>query len=311
MFSVQELADAGIKVKRARGNEVLAHCPFHDDIHPSMSANLAKGVFYCFTCGAKGTFSRLGIGRDKRVYFEDFTRLLNELDNNNQQDDVDYKELVFSLPDEYEPIDASINSIYSDYLLSRGITANVISQFRIGFCRTGTYRDRIIVPMELGFCARSIHSDKLGRLLYKGNFRKYLFPVGLPKSKMLFSFDPLCSQLILVEGVFDVLKLSALHFYSTAILGAIISDEQVSMLCKSQVETIYLCLDGDAAGRSGTDLAYDKLSNYFNKVYKILLPTDTDPGDCNSRELMLQRIEAAKEAHTSYNFHLTEFDSLL
>src|SRR3712207_4775163 len=32
-------------------------CPFHDDVRPSCSVNLEKGLFHCFAggCGAKGS----------------------------------------------------------------------------------------------------------------------------------------------------------------------------------------------------------------------------------------------------------------
>ncbi|MBI3798215.1 MAG: hypothetical protein HY268_14775, partial [Deltaproteobacteria bacterium] len=33
-------------------------CPLHEDKHPSFSANLSKGVFHCFSCGAGGGVKR-------------------------------------------------------------------------------------------------------------------------------------------------------------------------------------------------------------------------------------------------------------
>jgi putative DNA primase/helicase len=34
--------------------EIVAHCVFHDDQHPSLSINLDSGLYNCFACGAKG-----------------------------------------------------------------------------------------------------------------------------------------------------------------------------------------------------------------------------------------------------------------
>ena len=36
------------------GDQAKVHCPFHDDERPSCSVNLAKRLFHCFSCQAKG-----------------------------------------------------------------------------------------------------------------------------------------------------------------------------------------------------------------------------------------------------------------
>jgi DNA primase len=36
------------------GDQAKVRCPFHDDERPSCSVNLAKGLFHCFSCQAKG-----------------------------------------------------------------------------------------------------------------------------------------------------------------------------------------------------------------------------------------------------------------
>ena len=35
-------------------SESLGLCPFHDDHNPSLSVNIKKGLYHCFSCGAKG-----------------------------------------------------------------------------------------------------------------------------------------------------------------------------------------------------------------------------------------------------------------
>ena len=37
-----------------QGSEVRLICPFHDDTHPSLSANVEKGIWQCFGCGLRG-----------------------------------------------------------------------------------------------------------------------------------------------------------------------------------------------------------------------------------------------------------------
>ncbi|MDA8791916.1 CHC2 zinc finger domain-containing protein [Bacteriovoracaceae bacterium] len=40
-------------------NQQNVSCIFHEDRKPSMSVNLDKGVFYCFSCGEKGNIVTL------------------------------------------------------------------------------------------------------------------------------------------------------------------------------------------------------------------------------------------------------------
>ena len=37
-----------------KGTELRLTCPFHEDATPSLSVNVARGIFYCFGCRAKG-----------------------------------------------------------------------------------------------------------------------------------------------------------------------------------------------------------------------------------------------------------------
>jgi DNA primase len=39
---------------RVRGSRATALCPFHRDHCPSLSVDLTRGLFHCFTCGAGG-----------------------------------------------------------------------------------------------------------------------------------------------------------------------------------------------------------------------------------------------------------------
>lgn len=46
---------AGVLKKfHPRKKQATALCPFHSDKIPSLSVNLIHGMFFCFSCGAKG-----------------------------------------------------------------------------------------------------------------------------------------------------------------------------------------------------------------------------------------------------------------
>ena len=55
-----KIGDIGTLIKRSfpngeeKNGELITHCIFHDDKHPSLSINLTKGLYYCFACQGKG-----------------------------------------------------------------------------------------------------------------------------------------------------------------------------------------------------------------------------------------------------------------
>lgn len=62
--------------KTTTENQALVCCPFHQDTTPSLSVNLAAGVFNCFACGAKGN----GFDLYMKVKNCDFKTALAELE---------------------------------------------------------------------------------------------------------------------------------------------------------------------------------------------------------------------------------------
>lgn len=43
-----------LKKFHPRNKQATALCPFHSDKIPSLSVNLVHGMFFCFSCGARG-----------------------------------------------------------------------------------------------------------------------------------------------------------------------------------------------------------------------------------------------------------------
>jgi len=76
------------------------------------------------------------------------------------------QETVIRLPQSYELIDYTNQNCYWDYLNKRGITKEVIDLYSIGYCDTGFYCGRIIIPIDfkndtVGFIARRIGDDEI------------------------------------------------------------------------------------------------------------------------------------------------------
>jgi DNA primase len=107
--------------------------------------------------------------------------------------------------------------------------------------------------------ARSIDANcaAAARYLYlRGASRTDLPPYGL--SQVLSGPRGVRSDLVLVEGVFDLLQLRGLGIDNCAALGgSAISSRTFEQLIRLGVERVTLCLDRDAAGRAATARAVE------------------------------------------------------
>lgn len=52
------LEEAGIGNVSDKGDQYEITCPFHDDKRPSMRLNKLTGVYHCFSCDRKGTYTK-------------------------------------------------------------------------------------------------------------------------------------------------------------------------------------------------------------------------------------------------------------
>src|SRR5215468_6896771 len=66
---------ANVAKFRARGRRATGLCPFHKDTNPSLSIDLDRGLFHCFTCKASGDIPGFVMLRDG-VSFPDACRSL-------------------------------------------------------------------------------------------------------------------------------------------------------------------------------------------------------------------------------------------
>ena len=140
-----------------------------------------------------------------------------------------------------------------DLWISAALELRLINKIGEGY--EDSYKSRVIFPIIdqeqniAGFCTRKLHE--------KGSGPRYLnSPISqvYDRKKILFGeqfLDSNLRQVILVEGVTDLLKLAQEEVINPlGLLGTTLDDETVSKL-SNRFETIYLALDGDEAGRRG------------------------------------------------------------
>jgi DNA primase len=281
------------------GGEYLFTCPKCNHHKRKLSVNIDKNVFKCWICEYSGT----NIGRLVRKY-ADFNLKAKWKEISGQYEIEQFDEIIASLfPEEEEELDEIVKlpnefvslanksrSLLStkarNYLTRRGITEEDILFWKIGYCPSGEYGGRIVIPSfnENGDCNYFI-----GRT-YQGDWRKYMNP-PTSKSKIIFNelYIDWDEELILTEGVFDAIVAGK---NSVPILGSSLKEQ--SKLFKSIISndtTVYVALDPDAEEKASGLI--ENLIKYGAEVYKIEVAPYSDVGEMPKREF-LKRKKAAR-----------------
>ena len=280
--------------KRARGNHAF-HCPFCNHRKPKLEINMAtnengKNPWECWVCQTKGTTIRSLLYQLKTPKAQS-VEVLKYLPKGSQ---IEYKGLsIIELPKEFQPLyTASESSVVANlvkkYLYDRGINDNDIIKYGIGYCTSGDFGGRVIIPSysESGtlnfFVART----------YDGNYFKYKNPEA---SKDIVFFESLInwnSPIILCEGVFDAM---AIRRNAVPILGKSVSTSLYKKLLTSNTRDIYIALDIDARDRA-LQMA-EKFLNQGKRVFLINLP-DKDPSEMGFK-LFTEYVQSAQELDIS------------
>ena len=290
---------------KRKGDEIIVDCPICYDTKKHLYINIVKKVVHCFRCGYSATVKRFLRENNLLIGPPENFDILDVLDSGfvslvkreNEQKNVSLPEFMDVLDFE----DASwLGRIAVQYLKSRGVTDGQIRRHKIGYCYSGKYAGRIIVPIfmfgELVYwIARIIEHPTVRLQVAKHPDRKVLNP-SVSKRSILFNYDTakLSDEVVVCEGVFDALAIENVGQSAVALLGKEMTDEQAMLLTALNCEKITVCLDADAY--ENALLAAEKLDRFGNRV----LVAKLEEGDPNSlftanREKLLEAIASASE----------------
>jgi DNA primase len=224
-------------------DEYLFRCPFCHHHKKKLSINIISNKWKCWICDAKGArlISLLKRMNLPKQVITKFKELLGE-ENRSKYISTDEPQHL-TLPAEYKPLWKSEKSYpylhALTYLKNRGITAEDILRYRMGYCETGTYAGRIIVP---SYDSNNQLNYFTARSFYDGGM-KYKNP---PVSKNTIIFENMIDweePIILCEGMFDAI---ALRQNAIPLMGKTISKNLEYALLRHSVENIVIFLDADA-----------------------------------------------------------------
>ena len=289
---VKSLLDVHLgKGKIISKGDVAYYCPICKHKNAKLMVNVKTGNYNCFTCHPKTTgktpVSLLKkIGSPSEAIIEMKGYFINDTTLIKAEEEVK----LVHLPKEFiNLIDTSDTCLEKrqavTYLKKRGVSSIDIVKYNIGYCKTGRYRNKVIIP--------SYNSN--GRLNYfiARSFEKEpKLKIDSPECKKseLIGFEYYINwntPVILCEGIFDAM---AIKRNAIPLFGKTISKALMIKLLQSDVQTVYLALDDDAI-RESIDHA-QKLLDLGKEVYIIKLE-GKDPSELGF-ENMISCLQLAK-----------------
>ena len=272
---LDEVLGVGTSLK----NDEQAHyCPFCHHHKKKLQINLKTQYWHCWVCDAKGRkiqrlLKRLHVDSRKmkklyEIYGDDYVVYSK---------DTEDEKVELRLPNEFQSLlkvpKGKINPVYRKalkYAKDRGITKEDIKKYNIGFCNSGHYTNRIIIPSYDSnnrlnyFIARSVHTEE--KFKYKNP----------PVSKNVIMFENQINwneTVTLVEGVFDAM---AVKRNAIPILGKFIPKKLNDAIFKNGVRSINILLDEDAQQQA---LHYTMQFTNQGIQTKNIVPSDKDASD--------------------------------
>jgi len=282
--------------RRAGRFEYVGLCPLHTESRPSFYVNTRKDVFYCHGCGRGGDLIRF-VQLSRQASFR---QSLVHLDPEVHREADGIALLEHAAVFYQQQLDHSPEAL--EYLRQRGLhDPALIRELCIGYAPGGVLRHHLTtqghsfsVLREAGLinaqgtdalCQRIVFPLRQGEQivnLYGRSIGAAFAHRFLPGGKGgLYAWEKVrcCSEVILVEGLFDYAALRQAGFSNvTCSLGTHLNADQFRQLSDGP-RTVYIAFDDDAnqsGWQAAEQLAY-RLATHDISTRRVLLPEGRDP----------------------------------
>jgi hypothetical protein len=180
-----------------------------------------------------------------------------------------------------------------NYWLNRGVSQNILEEFKGGLAKTGKMKNRYVFPIFnykkdlVGFSGRDVTNLSKIKWKHLGEKNDFVYPLFLNAETIEAQ-----REVILVESIGDMLSLYQSGVKNILVtFGVNLSLGILNYLLKIDVKNIYISLNNDSnknnAGNIGAEKIYSKLTRYFDKKQlQIALPTKKDFGEMNKEEIL-------------------------
>ena len=228
-----------------KAHESVYFCPFCNHYKKKLEVNLETEDWQCWVCHTAGNsirslFKRL---RVNHAFYTELYKLVGKK-GYRPKESTDEKQQILSLPEEFIPLRLPCKTLECgnalSYLKSRGITRTDILRYNIGYCESGEFRRRIVIP---SYDANGNVNFFSARAYYENTTMKYMLPAW---SKDIIGFELFINwnePISLVEGQFDAISIRR---NAIPLFGTTISDRIREAIVENGVWRVNIILDNDA-----------------------------------------------------------------
>ncbi len=320
-----------INLKKA-GRNFNALCPFHNEKTPSFMVSPEKQIFHCFGCQLGGNVFTFIMKLENLSFMEAVEKLAKRVglalpaaafsreaaEKNKERESLYAANELAAKYYEYALNELTEAKIAQSYLQKRGLSAEIIKKYRIGYAPQGGdkflkaalskglkpevlqkaglvsfnsnryydyFRGRVMYPINdakgkvVAFGARTLDDTKQPK--YLNSAETPLFS----KSKLLYGLNLASSairktgQVLLLEGYMDVI---ACHQFglenSIASMGVALTPEQIELI-KRYCSKVVIIYDSDQAGVAATLRGLDLLVDSGLEVKVAVQSAAKDPDE--------------------------------
>lgn len=319
-----------VKLKPA-GATLKGLCPFHKEKTPSFHVNPQRGFFHCFGCGKGGDVFTFLQEIESLTFPETLKMLADEtgvtlVPRRSETPSENTGGAALSKTTMIDIHKAAADFFYGqirnhppavDYLKSRGLAAETVREFRLGYAPSGWsslihYAENKGITVEtLAACGLAIRKEDgscydrfrdrimfslfdlsgriigfAGRGMTKDAAPKYLNSPETPlyrKKEFLYGLNSTRQYIkeeksaLVVEGYMDFLTLYQSGVRNVVATSGTAMTPEHGHLLKRFTSRVVLVFDGDSAGQKAAERGVFTLSPFDLDVSVLVLPAEDDP----------------------------------
>jgi DNA primase len=276
--------------------KIHTKCPFHDDIRPSFSMDVNKGVFICGSakCGVRGNFPLFYKLMEGLTSWKDVFAALKVTSTDYNIDELFNKssEVKKGLTINPFPEGEFLEEIgIIAYLEQRGISRQAISDFGLKYGKKGQFsevsiEDSVVCPVwDIDGSYKTFQVRYVGGSKYR---KRWMNPSNSPIQYLLYggwTVSKMKRFLWVVEGASDCWRIYSLGSQAVGLNTKVASAAQMNRIftvCRLYDLIPIACMDGDAV--EATEKIYHELLALGLPAKKVILPLDSDPGSLSQED---------------------------
>ena len=279
-MDLQELLDhRGIEYRKTNNPaEILIACTSgeHVDKSPSLSYNLEKNMFHCWSCNFSGGITKFMKSIGETVHIDVDSKQPYKIKKLKEKLQAVIEVDSLKLPESRILFDEDFKDINS----------KTLKEFRTFTTDEMNLTDYVCIPVYQ-FGKLKFIEGRLGKpVIDKPKY--YRTPRKAPVAESLFPLDKIknTNYVILVEGIFDMLNMWQLGYHNTlCIFGCTnFNRKKLDILDRIGVTRVDILMDPDVAGQRAANKIAELLDSKNIVSRNIVLPDGVDPGDLTQRQ---------------------------